>query len=42
MLDYLKRLTAIERLEYYVNYLKNRDHYSPEDQKKLDRYFEDG
>ncbi|TQI71775.1 hypothetical protein JM79_2723 [Gramella sp. Hel_I_59] len=41
MFDYLEKLSKLERLEYYVNYLKNRDHYSPGDQEKLDRYFED-
>lgn len=41
MLDYLEKLSNIERLDYFVNYFKNRDSYSPEDREQLDRYFED-
>lgn len=41
MFDYLERLSALERIEYFVHYFKNRDQYSPEEREKLDRYFED-
>lgn len=40
-IDYLKKLSEVEQLECYVNYLKNRDRYSTKDQVKLDTYFED-
>lgn len=40
-LDYLEKLTARERLNHFVYYLKNRHNYSPEDRERLDDYFED-
>lgn len=41
MYDYLERLSTLERLEHYVDYLKNRTSYTPEDREILDRFFED-
>jgi len=41
MFKQLQKLSAIERLENYLNYLKNRKSYSSIDRKKLDRYFEE-
>ncbi len=41
MLDQLKKLSAMELLDHYVHYLKNREKYSPEDQEEIDRFFED-
>ncbi|WP_262910191.1 hypothetical protein [Zunongwangia profunda] len=41
MLEQLKKLSAMELLDYYVHYLNNRDKYSPEEQEKIDRLFED-
>jgi len=40
-IDYLKTLNAVELLDYYVHYLKNREKYSPEDREILDQYFEE-
>ncbi|SDS14032.1 hypothetical protein SAMN04487764_1543 [Gillisia sp. Hel1_33_143] len=40
-IDYLKTLTAVERMLQFVYYLENRNLYTTADRKKLDRYFED-
>jgi len=40
-IDYLKTLTAVERLKLYVDYLKNKKYYSVEERKIIERYFED-
>lgn len=40
-IDYLRSLTAVERLDYFVVYMSNRDRYPPDEREKLDHYFED-
>jgi hypothetical protein len=42
MIDQLTRLSAIERLELYLDFIKNRKKYSPEEQCRIEEYFEDG
>ncbi len=40
MINQLEKLTAEERLDYFINYLKNRDQYPPQEREKLDQYFQ--
>lgn len=42
MIDLLKNIEEIERLELYVNFIKNKKQYSEQERKKLESYFEDG
>jgi hypothetical protein len=42
MIDQLTRLSAMERLELYLDFLKNRKSYSPEECCRIEKYFEDG
>ena len=37
----LQKLTALERLDQFVQYFETRDSFSPEERKELDRYFMD-
>jgi hypothetical protein len=42
MFDQLTRLSAMERLELYLDFIKNRKKYSPEEQLALEEFFEGG
>lgn len=38
----MTRLDGIDRLELYLDYLKNKKKYTPEEREALEEYFEDG
>jgi len=41
MFNQLEKVSAVERLKMYVDYLKNKKQYSEEERKILESYFED-
>lgn len=43
MINQLKKLDAIERLELYTHYVKNKGQYSKKEREEIENYFkEDG
>jgi len=42
MLEQLTRLSNIECLELYLEFIKNKQNYSPQDRLALEQFFEDG
>lgn len=41
MIDRLRKLTSAQRLQFYLDYLENRNNYPPEEREQLDKFFED-
>lgn len=41
MIDLLKKMTGVESLDRYLDYLAIRKKLTPEERELLDRYFED-
>ncbi len=40
MLNKIRTISGKSRLQHYLEYLRNKDHYSPEDQASLEEMFE--
>jgi hypothetical protein len=42
MINLSDKLTAVERLELYLHFIKNKTQYSKKEREELEKYFDDG